>query len=173
MATIKIKGRLEPVRISNERAKELKILLWGNPATQAPASPKTDRVDFGIWEGELSQIGAIDLDYENKLSASEVFTESDLNLTEKEIYTFKAKKFKKMPESKAAARIVYSVELYMKSRDVIRIDDFGYITITDIGGYNAIERRHQAILARRGRRDFGKLKGLSELAAGMKMPTAA
>ncbi len=62
MATLKIKGRTESLRIPNDRARKLKERWLGNPAHQIEKAPRTDIIDLGDWCGEYGQIASIELD---------------------------------------------------------------------------------------------------------------
>lgn len=61
MAIIKIRGRLEEIIVSNERAIRIKQLWAGDPGKNISPSPKTDIVDLGAWTGELGRIVSIEL----------------------------------------------------------------------------------------------------------------
>lgn len=62
MAIIKIKGRTDPIRIPNDRARTLKARWLGDPARQVEKAPRGDLVDLGDWCGEYGQIASIELD---------------------------------------------------------------------------------------------------------------
>lgn len=167
MALVKIKRRNDLVRISNERAQKLKVILHGDPAAAILPSPRTDRVDLGEWAGEISEISSIELDRHEGFTTTEIPL-WDLDKTEKEIKAFKDKKFPKAPES-IGARLVTAEEQYMAARGVIRLSPYGDITVTDPVGYNAIDIRIELIGKRKAKKEFGIKKGLSDLAAGMKV----
>lgn len=62
MATIKIKGRTDPLRIPNDRARKLKERWLGDPNRSIEKAPRTDIIDLGDWCGEYGQIASIELD---------------------------------------------------------------------------------------------------------------
>lgn len=62
MAFIKVKGRREPIEISNERARKIKALRFGDGISESSKSDPTEMIDLGDeWAGELGQIVAIEL----------------------------------------------------------------------------------------------------------------
>jgi hypothetical protein len=67
MAKIKIKGRMETIDISRERAEKVKVMKFGNgkPGTKMDGATL---IDLDVWSGELSQIAWVDMAGESKLS---------------------------------------------------------------------------------------------------------
>lgn len=64
MATIKIRGRLEPITIENDRAYKVKQRKFGLDGVEK-AEP-TDVVDLGDWAGEYSRIVEIEMTKERR-----------------------------------------------------------------------------------------------------------
>lgn len=62
MALISIKGRKEPIEISNEIARKIKHRWCGDVNTGAGKADKTDILDLGEWAGEYGAIRSIELD---------------------------------------------------------------------------------------------------------------
>lgn len=165
MALIKVKRRSDAIRISNERARELKVLLHGDPITQTQPAPATDRVDLGEWAGQISEIVGIEFDLLSKKVSIE-FTESDLRKTAEEISKFKPKKFPPPPGG-LVGRTVPAIELYMESRGVVNMSQYGYISVTDPKGFDAIENRYEEIVKRQGKKEYAIRKSTEELSKGM------
>lgn len=61
MANIKIKGRTESIIISNDLAKKIKLLKFGDENGNNKAS-STDLIDLGEWAGEIGEIRSIEIE---------------------------------------------------------------------------------------------------------------
>ncbi len=107
LAQIKIRGRLEPLIIDNERALKLKKKKFGSDLIQK-AEP-TDLIDLGEWSGEYSRI--IEIEMTSGKDTTE--TSFDKQVRKEEIATEKWKK--KTPEEKGRSigrfTLAYQVRL--------------------------------------------------------------
>jgi len=78
MATIKIRGRRDPIEVSDERGKKLKNQKFGFNGI-AKADPSTP-VDLGdIWCGALSQIESIEIEGKSKSAAPQEYVRGKIH----------------------------------------------------------------------------------------------
>ena len=63
MAIIKIKGRADPIIVSNDIARKVKQMKFGDEENHIVKAQSSDLVDLGDqWSGEFSRIVEIELD---------------------------------------------------------------------------------------------------------------
>jgi len=74
MAKIIIKGRVDPLKVSQQTALKVKK-IWLDPTTE-----KSRRLDLGEWAGEYGQIKFIELEKNTNGKEIRKFNEHDLNL---------------------------------------------------------------------------------------------
>jgi len=155
MAEIHIRGRSEALTVSNEKARRIKTLRFGDPQKKIlPERPDT-LVDLGDWSGELRKITAIDLD--RREVPVEQVQKSELDAIELALKKFKTKKLK-------IGRVITAGEQYMASLGIIRIDStWGDIVIRDPSAYKILSSRIDMVKERAARREYGKVKGLEAL----------
>ena len=107
MAKIKIRGRLEPIEIENEKAQKVKDRKFGFNGVEK-AEP-TDLVDLGEWAGEYSRIVEIEM---TKTSSTRDYAAEKQEREEQER---KEQWLKMSPETKAEQigwfKLAYSMRL--------------------------------------------------------------
>ena len=160
MAHIKIKGRLEPITVSNERAIRLKALRFGDPYKKLSPAPLTDVVDLGDWSGEIGRISEVELDRRQSSVAPQEISENELRKTSQELAKLK-------PIKVAGKQTIWREEQYLQKLGIINIDPDGNTIIKDPGGYTAVQKQFEILKQRSSKKEYATKKGLEELATSM------
>lgn len=156
MASIKIKGRDDPVFLPNEKAFKIKQRWTGDPERGVPKAARNDIVDLGDWSGEYGSIRTIELD-KFTFGKPDALDEDQLKKIAGELLKFKQER------RGTPGRLIPASDLYCASIGLIRIDEYGSVVVHDAGGYRTVGRYIEEIQNRAGKKAYAKKKELEEL----------
>lgn len=157
MATISIRKRQDPIVVSNERARQVKLYKFGSHDKKIAPQPPDALIDLVEWSGELRLINAIELDRHDRSEGP--VAETDVAKFNREIAKFKTRKMKARPGSKYEAS-VFPEDLYALSLRLVAIDIFGEVSIRDPRGYRHFRDIAEEAKKRRDKQAFAKSKEL-------------